>query len=336
MDRPSLTMDEIDRGRASATAGARTDARAESPEARRTAYLFLTLTAVFFGGTWVAGKLGVESIPPLTLAAFRFSLASLLLFAWVTRLPARPPRATVRDLPLILALGSTAVAGYNVLFLYGLKLAPASDGAIIVPGLAPVFTAALAWPVLNERMTPTRAAGLATAIVGLVLVMNPTGEHDRDRLLGDLLFLFGAGCWAIYSVIGKSAIARFGAVGATLYATVSGALMLLPFAILERGWEALAAAPMQAWLGVLYLGVFGTVIAFVFFYEGVSRVGAARASAFAFLVPIFGVLSSVALLGERLSPVTLAGGLFVLAGLGLVQRTPASPRSSERAPAEAT
>jgi drug/metabolite transporter (DMT)-like permease len=74
----------------------------------------------------------------------------------------------------------------------------------------------------------------------------------------------------------------------------------------------------------------------VFFYEGVSRIGAARASAFAFLVPIFGVLSSVALLGERLSALTLAGGLLVLAGLWLVQRTPAAPPAPERAAAEAS
>jgi drug/metabolite transporter (DMT)-like permease len=296
--------------------------------------VFLTLTAVFFGGTWVAGKLGVESIPPLTLAAFRFSLASLLLLAWVSRLPAPPKRATMRDLPLILALGSTAVAGYNVLFLYGLKLAPASDGAIIVPGLAPVLTAALAWPVLNERLGRTRAAGLAVALLGLALVMNPGGEQDPNRVRGDVLFLFGAGCWAIYSVIGHSAIARFGAVGATLYATVSGALMLLPFAILERSWISLAAAPLTAWLGVIYLGVFGTVLAFVFFYEGVSRIGAARASAFAFLVPIFGVLSSVALLGERLNLLTIAGGALVLAGLWLVQRRAASAADAEPVRAE--
>jgi drug/metabolite transporter (DMT)-like permease len=296
--------------------------------------VFLTLTAVFFGGTWVAGKLGVESIPPLTLAAFRFSLASLLLLAWVSRLPSRPKRATMRDLPLILALGSTAVAGYNVLFLYGLKLAPASDGAIIVPGLAPVLTAALAWPVLNERLGKTRAAGLAVALLGLALVMNPGGDQDRNRLTGDVLFLFGAGCWAVYSVIGHSAIARFGAVGATLYATVSGALMLLPFAILERGWISLAAAPLTAWLGVIYLGVFGTVLAFVFFYEGVSRIGAARASAFAFLVPIFGVLSSVALLGERLNLLTIAGGALVLAGLWLVQRKPTPAADAEPVRAE--
>jgi drug/metabolite transporter (DMT)-like permease len=102
---------------------------------RRTAYLFLLAMAVCFGGTWPAGKLAVEDVTPFTVAATRFTLATLLLAFWAYRRGGlvRPQR---RDLPLVLALGATAVAGYNALFLYGLELAPATDGAIIVPGLA--------------------------------------------------------------------------------------------------------------------------------------------------------------------------------------------------------
>ena len=61
----------------------------------------------------------------------------------------------------------TAVAGYNALFLYGLELAPASDGAIIVPGLAPVFSMLIAWPVVAERIRGRRAAGLLLAFAGV-------------------------------------------------------------------------------------------------------------------------------------------------------------------------
>ncbi len=100
--------------------------------------------------------------------------------------------------------------------------------------------------------------------------------------------------------------------------------MLLPFAIIERGWTRLVTSPPAAWLSLLYLAVFGTVLAFVFFYEGVIRVGAGRAASFAFLVPIFGVLSSVAVLRERLTVSTIAGGALVLLGLWLVQREPAA------------
>lgn len=303
---------------------------APQPASSRVAYLLLTLMAVCFGGTWVAGKVAVGSIPPMTLASARFILASFLLWLWARarRAEVRPP--TRRDLPLILGMGLTAVAAYNVLFLYGLRLAPASDGAIIVPGLAPVLTAALAWPALGERIGRWGAAGLVTALIGLVLVTGPSGGAGSSRFLGDLLFFLGAACWAIYSVIGKTATARFNPVNATLYGTVTGTILLLPFALAERGWTALSNAPLAAWAGLVYLSIFGTVLAFVFFYEGVSRIGAARATSFAFLVPVFGVASSVVMLDERLAWLTGVGGALVLLGLWLVQQQPAIATSRVR------
>ncbi len=296
---------------------------------RRTAFILLTFMALFFGGTWVAGKVAVSAIPPLTLAATRFSIASVLLWLWAKRKQGSGRRPTVRDLPLIVGMGLTAVAAYNVLFLYGLTLAPASDGAIIVPGLAPIMTAALASIFLGERIGRWGVAGLLTAFAGLILVMNPGGAQAPGRLPGDFLFFLGAGCWGIYSVIGKTATARFRPVNATLYGTATGTLMLLPFAIAERGWTALSSAPLASWTGALYLALFGTVLAFVFFYEGVKRIGAARATTFAFLVPIFGVVSSVIMLGERLSASTVAGGALVLIGLWMVQRQPVAQRGQD-------
>ena len=286
---------------------------------RRTAYLLLLAMAVCFGGTWPAGKLAVENVTPFTVAATRFTLATVLLAIWATRRGGvvRPQR---RDLPLVLALGATAVAGYNALFLYGLELAPASDGAIIVPGLAPVFTVLIAWPVLGERIGKRGMAGLLLAFAGLVAVIGPSGGVDRDRLLGALLFVAGAACWGVYSVLGKSATARFGAVTATLYATATGALLLLPFSLAESGWSKLADADGSAWASILYLAFFGTVLAFVLLYEGVSRIGASQATAFAMLVPIFGVLGSVLVLGESIGPGTVVGGLAILAGLWLIQK----------------
>jgi drug/metabolite transporter (DMT)-like permease len=96
--------------------------------------------------------------------------------------------------------------------------------------------------------------------------------------------------------------------------------MLIPFSLAERGWRDLEAAGPDAWLPMLYLAVFGTVLAFVFFYEGVSRIGPARAAAFAMLVPIFGVLASVLLLGEELGVNLVLGGAAIVAGLWLIQR----------------
>ncbi|HET8776124.1 MAG TPA: DMT family transporter [Candidatus Limnocylindria bacterium] len=285
----------------------------------RTAYLMLTGMALCFGGTWVAGAVAVDAAPPFTIAAIRFGVASVLLFAWA-KLTNRPlSRIERADWPIIAGLGLTAIAGYNWLFLTGLTLAPASDGAIIVPGLAPVFTAVIAGAVLHERLGVRGFIGLGVAAFGLFLVVNPTGGTTDQRLLGDLLFIAGAALWGVYSVIARIASGRFNAVSATLYGTAFGTLVLIPAAILEGGEASIATAPAGALVSIGYLTVFGTVLAFVFLNMGVARIGAARASAFALLVPIIGVLSSVALLNERLGPLTLVGGVVVLIGLWLIE-----------------
>lgn len=301
----------------------------------RSAYLLLLGMAVCFGGTWPAGKLAVEELSPFTAAAVRFTLATALLALWASRrgslrLPAR------RDLPLILAMGATAVAGYNVLFLYGLELAPATDGAIIVPGFAPVFAVLVGWIALGQRSTRRAILGLGLALAGLVAVVDPGGSVDSDRVLGAALFMAGALCWGIYSHIGKPATERFGAVAATFYASAAGTLMLIPFSLAERGWRDLGSAGADGWLPLVYLAVFGTVLAFVFFYEGVSRIGASPATSFALLIPIFGVVSSVLILGEELGLNLVVGAVAVIAGLWLIQRAakPLSVRKSFGGPRE--
>ena len=287
---------------------------------RRAAYVSLLVVAVSFGGTWVAGKVAVESIEPPTAATARFAVASLLLWTWARASGRRMPLPGLHDLPLVAGLGLTAVAGYNLCFLYGLQRAPATDGSILVPGLIPVLTAATVWPLLDERPTRRAALGLAVALAGLVLVVDPVGGIGTRRLEGDVLFVGAAVCWTLYTLLGRAATTRFDSVVANVYATAAGALVLLPFSFAGAGWGGLAAAPFKAWASVAYLAVFGTVVGFVLFYEGVRRIGAARTAAFTLLVPVFGVLGAVLLLGEALRTGLAVGGAIVLVGLTLVQR----------------
>lgn len=285
----------------------------------RTAYLALTAMAICFGGAWVPAAVAVDSVPPFTIAAVRFGIASVLLYAWA-RLANRPLSPIRRgDWPMIIGLAVTAVAGYNWLFLTALTLAPATDGAIIVPGLAPVFTALIAGAVLRESLGPRGFAGLAIAAVGLLLVVGPGGEAGGSRLLGDALFVAGAALWGVYSVLARAASRRFDAVSTTLYGTALGTLVLVPLALAENGIGALVGARLDALAGIGYLAVFGTVAAFVLLNLGVAGIGAARASAFTLLVPIVGVLTSVAFLGETVGPLTVVGGIVVLVGLWLVE-----------------
>lgn len=301
-------------------------------DARRRAYLGLLGMAVLFGGTWPAGKVAASHVAPATAATVRFVTACLLLYliAW---LQGRPPRLPARrDLPIVFAMGLTIVALYNLCFLYGMRMTPASDGSIIVPGAMPVLAILLAWRLYGHELRREVVFGLVLALSGLVLVVDPVGGFNTRRLIGDLILLSAAASWASYTLIAQRASNRFDSISANIYLSGSGALMLLPFAFLGGGWGGLARAPMSAWSSIAYLAVGGTVLGFVLFSEGVRLVGMRHTAAFALLVPVFGVLSSVLVLGERLRPLLVVGGLLVIGGLWLVQREePVPARPKERA-----
>jgi drug/metabolite transporter (DMT)-like permease len=295
---------------------------------QRVAYLLLIGMAAFFGGTWVAGRWAVDELPVFAVAALRFGVASALLLAWVVLRRRRLATLRPGDLPLVLGLGLTAVAGYNWFFLTGLTLAPATDGSILVPGTIPMLTTILAVLLLAERIGRRAMIGIVVAMLGLLVVIGPAREAGGARLTGDILFLASAGVWSTYNILVRVASRRFDAISATLYAMICGTLLLAPMALLEGGGPLLVAASATAWLSIAYLAVFGSILAFVFLQVGVARIGAARASAFTLLVPLFGVGLSVLFLGERPTAATVAGGMVVLIGLWLIQ----TDRSAARRP----
>jgi len=297
------------------------------------AYLLLVLGSLFSGGVFVAGKYALSGFPPLTVAWGRFAVASLLLWAWVRWTAPAARGLTARDLPLVVAMGVTAMAGFNILLFYGLTMAPAADAALISPAVSPILAAVLAWRFLGERIGARGLGGLVVGIVGLALVIAPGGGGSGARLAGDLLFAVGSALWGVYALIVRAASRRFAPSVATLYACVAAALVLAPLAAVERGWAALAAASPGAWAGLLYLAVFPTALAFVFFHVGLMRLGATSATSFALLIPVFGVTLAAVVLGERLAARMVLGGVLVVAGLWLVQSRAAAPGGTAAAAA---
>ena len=282
--------------------------------------------AVCFAGTWVAGHWATDEIPPVTTAFLRFLLASSLLWVWA-RVSSVPVRVSRAQLPLAVVMGAIGIFAYNLCFLYGVKLAPSSDGAIIVPGLSPVVVAVAVAIRYGTRPSRRGLAGLGLALVGLLVVMGPALSGSSERAFGDVLFVVGAVCWGIYSVMSRTATATLHPITATFVPAAFGALFFAPLAVLERGWEPVAVAGPQALGSVVYLGALGTVVAFVAFSEGIRRIGAPRATSFIVLVPLLGEVLTFWLLGENVGGAIIAGTALVLGGLWLVQTArPATPR----------
>jgi len=286
------------------------------------AAVLLVLTAILFGGTWVAAPWATHEIPPMVVACVRFATAAVLLFAWcrVRGIPIPLRRA---DIPIVLGVSATSVVGYNVLFLYGVTLAPASHGAVITPGLIPIFTLALGRILYRESIALRQGVGVLICVLGLALVVGPAFAGDPAALAGDALYAVAALLWAAYTILGRKVTTRFHVAAITCLSALVGALVFLPLGLVDPvGFRALATASPRALAGLAYLGSLGTALGFVLFYLGVQRIGSARASAYTVLVPLFGVSLTVPILGESLAPISFVGAAIVIAGLWLTQRRP--------------
>jgi drug/metabolite transporter (DMT)-like permease len=211
-------------------------------------------------------------------------------------------------------------------------LAPASDGAVITPGLIPVFTLALGRILFRDPILWRQALGVLVCLVGLALVVGPAFAGDPAALAGDGLYAVSALLWATYTILGRKVTTRFHVAAITCLSGALGALVFLLLGLLDPvGFGALATASPRALAGLAYLGSLGTAVGFVLFYLGVQRIGAARASAYAVLIPLFGVSLTIPILGEAFSPISLVGAAIVIGGLWLTQSQPADPQEEAAA-----
>lgn len=286
-------------------------------------YLKLTGAMFLWGGTWIAGRVVAQELSaPLFAAAFRFLLAGVALAGFALLTEGAVPRPSgSREWGAVTGLAATGIFLYPVCFFYGLKHIPAGRGALVV-ALNPVVVALAAWFVGQERMTPAKLAGVAVALAGCLIVI---GDGDPFALLhgavgvGEWLIAGCVLCWTAYTFIGRSATKTLSPLAATLHASLLGALFLGAAALAQGGIEGLHFGQWswRVWASVVFLALGGTALGFTWFADGVRALGAARASAFINLVPVFAVLQAAVLLGERLALAVLAGGALVIVGVWL-------------------
>jgi drug/metabolite transporter (DMT)-like permease len=290
-------------------------------------YLKLVVTAVIWGGTWVAARHAVQEVAPLAVAVWRFFFAAASLLLIVAWRYGRLPAVNRRELLLVIGLGASGIFVYNLFFLYGMQHIAAGRGALVV-AITPVITLLAAAWLLREGMNVQKAAGSVLAFFGCLTVIgrgDPLAPFVGRIGTGELLILGCALMWSIYTLIGRLgtqslAQRNLGALVMTAYASCAGFAMLLVTALLI---DPAGLAPRYAasdWAAILFLGLLGTTLGFTWFSAAVQKIGAQRASIFINLVPVAAVLQGALLLGERLDLSALAGGALVIGGVLLIQR----------------
>lgn len=286
---------------------------------RTSPYLLLTLTVLFWAGNFVIGRGVHESVPPIALSFWRWATALVILAPvaagsmWLQR------REIARAWKMLLLFGLLGVAGANTLFYVGLQTTTATNG-VLLNTTNPAIIIFISWLFLHQRLRWWQEAGVVVAFLG-VLVIITRADWQVLRALhfnsGDFFVLTGVACWAIYTVCLRwrpVSLDGLTFLGATV---CIGTVLITPLYL----WELSQGAHIRMTPGVaasiLYLGLFPSVLAYVFWNRAVAMVGASTAGLFIYLMPVFGTLLSVLFLQETLRLYHLAGIVLVVSGVYL-------------------
>lgn len=283
------------------------------------------LVALFWGGTFIGGKILAQSMPLITAAFGRFAVASALLVLVAFKMEGGLPKLTRGQLFGTALLGLTGIFLYNLFFLGALAHIPAGRTALFVT-LSPIATALFSALLFRERLSKIRWAGIMTALCGAAIVIS---RGDLTGTLRDIrssvgpgeLFMLGAVfSWVAYTLLSRKILASLSPVAATAYAALWGCVFLGIGAAGQAGSVDWGGLGWQVWAAMVYTGAFGTVAAFVWYYQGIRTVGPSRTVVFTNLVPLFGVALSALLLGEPVLPSMVWGGALAVCGVIMVNK----------------
>lgn len=277
----------------------------------------LVLTAMFWGGTFVAGRAVAPQIDPFSAAFLRFAVASFFLLAFLWRSQGTIPKLQPKDIFLVALLGLSGVFAYNILFFSGLKAVTASRASLIIAS-NPAFIALFSCLFFRERLDLLKILGICLSISGAVVVIsqgNPLALIDGNVGWGELCIFGCVLSWVTYSLIGKEALKRLTPLIAVTYSCVIGAACLALPAYAQGLGHHLTHYSATVWLGIFYLGFFGSALGFFWYYEGIKAIGASRAGVFINIVPVSAVFFAYLILNEALDKSLLVGAMLVVVGV---------------------
>jgi len=284
-------------------------------------YLKLLLTAIFWGGTFVAGRSLAQNVGPFSAAFFRFAIASVFLVFLTWKIEGKLSALKKSQILPVLLLGMTGVFCYNLFFFKGLKLIEAGRAAIIIAN-NPIFIAIFSAVFFKEKLNAVKTAGIMISVSGAIVAIS---RGNLAELLqgnlgwGEFYIFLCVASWVVFSLLGKAVMSGLSPLASVTYSSLTGTIMLFIPAFRE-GLTNCIHYSMSDWWNIFYLGFFGTVLGFVWFYEGINQIGPTKAGLFINFVPISAILSAYLILDEPLTISLLIGTILVTAGVYLTNR----------------
>ncbi len=284
-------------------------------------YFKLLLTAIFWGGTFVAGRSLAQNVGPFSAAFFRFAVASLLLVFITWKVEGKLILLKKRQIMPVFLLGLTGVFLYNVFFFKGLKLIEAGRAAIIIAN-NPILIALFSAVFFKEKLNTLKICGIVISVCGAIIAIS---RGDLQEILqgnlglGEFYIFLCVASWVAFSLLGKAVMSGLSPLASVTYSSLTGSILLFMPAYSE-GLANCIHYSITDWWNIFYLGFFGTVLGFVWFYEGIKKIGPTKAGLFINFVPISAILMAYLFLNEPVTISLLIGALLVTTGVYLTNR----------------
>ncbi len=280
--------------------------------------LLLLVAAASWGGNWVAARAITPEVPPFALSFWRWAIASALLLPFAAAQLREDAPLIGRHLPALIAFGVIGAGGFTLLGYWGVRYTTAVNATLLNSSL-PLFVVPLSWWLLKLTVSGRQLAGLALSLAGVACIIS-LGELQtlaRPSLNpGDLLLLGGALLWAIYTVLLKWR-PPLRPLSFLFTIVAAAAVFSLPFYLWEISAGGAMALSPRTIAAIGYLAVFPSIVAYICWNHAVAVVGPNVAGFFNPVIPVFGTLFAVTLLGEPFQPYHLARFALVLGGVVL-------------------
>ena len=289
---------------------------------RRLAIGEALFTVVVWGASFVATKVALKYTSPDVVVWLRFGMGVAILgVAMLAKRKFVLPEK--KDWLYFALLGFMGITFHQWLQSTGLVTAQATTSAWIVATI-PVFMALLGWIALKERLVWLQGVGIFLSALGVLLVIT---DGDLVQLylgkfgtLGDFLILISAPNWAVFSVLSRRGLQKYPATLMMFYVMSFGWLFSSIWFFSKGGLSQIGQIPIEGWVGIAFLGVICSGLAYIFWYDALQALPVAQTGAFLFIEPVSTVVVAALILGEKLNLAIILGGILILTGVWFVNR----------------
>jgi len=281
---------------------------------------------IFWGFSFIATKVALREVHPVTLLALRYAIGALfLLLIQYGRNKAFLRIFSYRDWVQIFLLSAVGVSGLGLLQAYGLLYTTAINTGWII-AINPILIILAARLFLGETITVRKISGIFLGFCGIFLIISKgvfsLSLFRSSSIFGDLLVLTSALAWTTFTVLGKGFISRFTPLSAVTVIMVSGFFIILPLSLLKGGWSTLLHLSLPAWMGIFFLGIFCSGLAYLLWYSALGKKDSSVVGTYLYLEPLVTLIGAYLFLGEEIYWITLMGGGMTLIGVYLATKRP--------------